>query len=100
MVETHRYSSMVGIYGDRWYYVASRQDPPPKGTDEIELQKIGVPADGRRTNSIHAQAGIASDLAERLAAWEKKYPAQPPISRPSAIPEHERKVLRSMGYVG
>ncbi len=100
MMETHRFSNMVGIYGDQWYYVVSRQNRRPWGTAEIELQEIGVKADGQRTNRLRSHPKVARDLAERLAAWQKAYPPRPPTPRGSAIPEHERKVLRSMGYVG
>ena len=100
MMETHRFSNMVGVYGDQWYYVVSRQNRRPRGTAEIELQKISVKADGQRTNQFRSHPKVARDLAERLAAWQKAYPPRPPTPRASAIPEHERKVLRSMGYVG
>jgi len=99
-METHRLSNMVGIYGDQWYYVVSRQNRQPWGTAEIELQEIGVKADGQRTNKLRSHPKVARDLAERLAAWQKAYPPRPATPRGSAIPEHERKVLRSMGYVG
>jgi arylsulfatase A-like enzyme len=98
VVETRfRGSNKTAVYSDEWIYVENRDDHA--GTAPRALQRVGVPADGSRTDHSADHATERTELAEYLEDWRKRFPRAEPTLIGSELSESTLEQLRSLGYI-
>ncbi|MFP8880572.1 MAG: sulfatase [Myxococcota bacterium] len=98
VVETRfRGRDKTAVYGDEWIYVENRDEHP--GTSPRELQRVGVPADGTRTDNAQAHEAVLLELTAYLSDWRKRYPRAGPTLIGTEVSERAREQLRALGYI-
>ena len=97
VVETQfRSADKMGVYSGRWKYFDNRDGH--SGLPRRELQVLGAPENGTRTDVGERHPEVLAELAAYLEAWEKRHPRAPETPGLGRDPR-EIEQLRSLGYL-
>ncbi len=98
VVETHfRGSDKTAVYTDEWIYVENRDGH--SGTSPRALQRVGVPADGSRTDRGQDHEAVLLELSGYLDDWRTRYPQADPTLIGTELSERTQQQLRALGYI-
>lgn len=98
MAETYwRKNDKIAAYGAEWKYIENRHGH--WGCDPEELQRMGGPENGKRTNDIEESPAEADVLRAYLDDWERHYPKAEPTPRVERLSERETSQLTAIGYL-
>ncbi len=92
-----RDTDKIAVYGDKWKYIENHDGW--QGVNIFELQPMGIKENGKMTDKIHDNPGIAKKLKGILYQWKNKNP-KVKESQPSKKPgKKETDQLKSLGYL-
>jgi arylsulfatase A-like enzyme len=98
VVETRfRGSDKAAVYANDWIYVENRDEHP--GTSPQALQRVGVAADGTRTDRAQDHKALLTELSTYLEDWRTRYPEADPTLIATELPERTQEQLRALGYI-
>jgi arylsulfatase A-like enzyme len=87
----------VSVYGDDWKYFEHYDAHP--GTAPRELQEMGRPEDGVRTNRLDSRKSTADAMANFLEEWKRTHPRAEATPHAQELTEREIRQLESIGYL-
>ncbi|MCP4645066.1 MAG: sulfatase [bacterium] len=98
MTETqYRKYDKVGVYGREWKLFDNRDGH--WGVNPLELQRVGVTENGKRTDCVKGHPEIAEKLRAHMAAWEAAHPRVPATPCTRDLTDAEREQLEAIGYL-
>jgi len=87
------------VYSGEWMYVENRDFQA--GCNELELQRIGMAANGKRTDQIKEHPAIAREMRDLLTQWQEEHPKAKGVFPGDAVtadPDRDAK-MRALGYL-
>ena len=67
---------------------------------EVEAgQRVGVAADGTRTDRAQDHEALLTELSTYLEDWRTRYPEADPTLIGTELPERTQEQLRALGYL-
>jgi arylsulfatase A-like enzyme len=98
VVETQfRGSDKTALYTDEWIYIENRDGH--RGTNPRAIQRVGVAADGARTDQADRHPDAVEEHASRLKRWMEAHPRGDPTVTHAPVPDATLQQLRSLGYI-
>jgi len=84
--------------GEKWAFFLHRADASA-GTGRAELQLVGPPENGQKTNRIRDQPRVAQFMRRFLDTWDRVETMSEPEERAEPAPQRDADQLRSLGYL-
>ncbi len=93
-----RGANKLAAQGQEWQYISNRVKHP--GLPRHELQALGSPPNGQRTDASGKQRKRVRDMRSYLDDWERQFPRSAPVLLDGELSEAAAAQLEAIGYLG